>query len=118
MSLAPNISVQEKSLIRPHHFSPATIHYGFGALVIYRITCYNAGMLTKKQKVNLINKNKKHDSDTGSSAVQVALLTKRIEELTGHLKKHRKDNHSRKGLLQLVAKRRSHEKYLEKKRTK
>lgn len=73
-------------------------------------------MLTKKQKQNLISKHKKHDTDTGSSHVQIALLTKRIEELTGHLKKHRKDNHSRKGLLQLVAKRRSHEKYLAKKR--
>lgn len=72
-------------------------------------------MLTKKQKVNLIGKSKKHDTDTGSTPVQIALLTKRIEELTGHLKKHRKDNHSRKGLLQLVAKRRALEKYSEKK---
>ncbi len=74
-------------------------------------------MLTKRQKQNLITKHKKHDTDTGSSAVQVALLNKRIAELTSHLKKNRKDNHSRRGLLTLVAKRRKHEQYLEKKRT-
>jgi small subunit ribosomal protein S15 len=56
----------------------------------------------------------KHDSDTGSASVQVALLTKQIGELTAHLKKHTKDKHSRRGLLQMVANRRSHLKYLEK----
>jgi small subunit ribosomal protein S15 len=56
----------------------------------------------------------KHDSDTGSASVQVALLTKQIGELTSHLRKHTKDKHSRRGLLQMVANRRSHLKYLEK----
>lgn len=55
-----------------------------------------------------------HESDTGSAAVQVALLTRRIQELTGHLKKHKKDHHSRRGLLKMVGKRRRLLKYLEK----
>jgi small subunit ribosomal protein S15 len=55
----------------------------------------------------------KHDTDTGSAAVQVALLTKQIGELAAHLKKNAKDKHSRRGLLQMVANRRSHLKYLE-----
>lgn len=56
----------------------------------------------------------KHQQDTGSASVQVALLTKQIGELALHLKKHLKDKHSRRGLLQMVADRRSHLKYLEK----
>ena len=75
-------------------------------------------MLATKHKQKIIHKNKTHESDTGSSAVQVALLNERIKQLTEHLKKHRKDSHSRKGLLQMVAKRRAHEKYLGKKRAK
>lgn len=75
-------------------------------------------MLKKKVKQNLINKHRKHDTDTGSSQVQIALLNKRIEELTEHLKKNRKDNHSRRGLLTLVAKRRAHEAYLAKRKKK
>lgn len=55
-----------------------------------------------------------HDKDSGSPEVQVALLTKRIDELTGHLKKHRKDNHSRRGLLGMVANRQTHLNYLKK----
>jgi len=47
-----------------------------------------------------------HETDTGSAAVQIGILTKQIEELTGHLKKHPKDNHSRRGLLKMVGKRR------------
>jgi len=72
-------------------------------------------MLTKTKKTKLIGKHRKHDTDTGSSAVQVALLTERIEELTEHLKTHRKDHHSRRGLLSLVSKRRAHQKFLDKK---
>ena len=75
-------------------------------------------MLTKKKKSKVITKNKKHESDTGSSEVQVALLTERIEELTSHLKKHKKDQHSRRGLLKLVSSRRAHQKYLEEKNKK
>jgi len=55
-----------------------------------------------------------HDKDTGSSAVQVAILSQRIVELTRHLKKNKKDTHSRRGLLQMVADRRTHLKYLQK----
>lgn len=62
-------------------------------------------MLTVKQKQNAMKEHKIHDTDTGSPAVQVAILTKGIDELTGHLKKHRKDNHSRRGLLKMVGKR-------------
>ncbi len=71
-------------------------------------------MLAKKKKQTLINKSKTHEKDTGSSQVQVSLLNERIKELTEHLKKHRKDHGSRKGLLQLVARRRSHERYISK----
>lgn len=59
-----------------------------------------------------------HETDTGSPEVQISILTKRIEELASHLKTHAKDNHSRRGLLQMVADRRSHLKYLEKKNPK
>ena len=72
-------------------------------------------MLTKRKKINAIKDVKRHDSDTGSPEAQVAILSKRIEELTAHLKKNHKDNHSRRGLLQMVADRRKHLKYLEKK---
>jgi small subunit ribosomal protein S15 len=71
-------------------------------------------MLTKTQKSRAMKSVQKHDGDTGSASVQVALLTKQITELTTHLKKHTKDKHSRRGLLQMVANRRSHLKYLEK----
>ena len=56
-----------------------------------------------------------HEKDTGSPEVQIAILTRRIDELASHLKKNAKDNHSRRGLLQMVANRKSHMKYLEKK---
>ena len=75
--------------------------------------CYYSAMLTTKKKAVVIKKTGKHDKDTGSSEVQIALLSERIEELSSHLKTHKKDNHSRRGLLKLVANRRSHQKYLE-----
>lgn len=71
-------------------------------------------MLTKRKKANEISKGARHDSDTGSPEVQVAILTRRIEELSAHLDKNRKDKHSRRGLLGLVADRRRHLSYLEK----
>lgn len=70
-------------------------------------------MLTKQKKTKTIKESAVHEKDTGSPEVQVALLSKRIDELTSHLKKHAKDKHSRRGLLQMVADRRSHLKYLE-----
>jgi small subunit ribosomal protein S15 len=75
-------------------------------------------MLAKIKKQKLISKHRVHDTDTGSSRVQVALLNERIDELTLHLKKHKKDFHSRRGLLMLVAKRRTHEKFLGKSKKK
>jgi small subunit ribosomal protein S15 len=70
-------------------------------------------MLTTKKKVAVIKSTARHDTDTGSSDVQVALLSKQIDELAKHLKKNPKDFHSRRGLLQMVADRRSHLRYLE-----
>lgn len=72
-------------------------------------------MLSKLKKANSIKEVKRHDADTGSPEAQVALLTRQIEELAKHLKKHKKDFHSRRGLLQMVANRRKHLKYLERK---
>lgn len=72
-------------------------------------------MLTKRKKANALKKAQRHDGDTGSPQAQVAILSKRIEELSSHLKKNHKDNHSRRGLLQMVANRRKHLKYLESK---
>lgn len=69
-------------------------------------------MLTKRQKKSAISEVQKHEKDTGSAEVQIALLTKKIKELTGHLKKNPKDNHSRRGLLQMVGKRRRFLQYL------
>jgi len=71
-------------------------------------------MLTTRQKTKVIKETAIHAADTGSADVQVAILTKRIDELTGHLKKHKKDNHSRRGLLGMVADRQSHLIYLKK----
>ena len=71
-------------------------------------------MLTKRKKLNEVIKVQRHDTDTGSPEVQVAILTRRIEELSAHLDKNRKDKHSRRGLLGLVADRRKHLTYLEK----
>ena len=70
-------------------------------------------MLTKRKKLNEIVKNQRHETDTGSPEVQVTVLTRRIEELSAHLDKNRKDKHGRRGLLGLVADRRKHLKYLE-----
>lgn len=70
-------------------------------------------MLTARKKATAIKNAQIHEKDTGSADVQVSLLTKKITELTNHLKVHKKDNHSRRGLIQMVADRRSHLKYLE-----
>ena len=63
--------------------------------------------LTKETKVQILTDFRSHDADTGSPQVQVALLSKRINELTDHFKIHKKDNHSRRGLLKMVSQRRS-----------
>ncbi|HEX2792712.1 MAG TPA: 30S ribosomal protein S15 [Candidatus Paceibacterota bacterium] len=71
-------------------------------------------MLTKRVKTAVIKDAGRHETDTGSADVQVSILSRKIEELTAHLKKNKKDFHSRRGLLQMVADRRSHLRYLEK----
>lgn len=71
--------------------------------------------MTKERKQEIINTYKREEKDTGSSEVQIALLTERINELTEHLKVHVKDNHSRRGLLKMVGKRRNLLNYLAKK---
>ena len=72
-------------------------------------------MLTKRKKENAMRDVRRHDNDTGSPEAQVAILTKQIDDLSKHLKKNAKDFHSRRGLLQMVADRRKHLKYLEQK---
>ena len=71
--------------------------------------------MTKERKQEIINTYKREEKDTGSPEVQIALLTERINELTEHLKVHKKDNHSRRGLLKMVGKRRNLLNYLAKK---
>ncbi len=70
-------------------------------------------MLTTKKKATVIKNTARHDTDTGSPEVQVGLLSKQIDDLAKHLKKNPKDVSSRRGLLQMVADRRSHLRYLE-----
>ena len=67
---------------------------------------------TKEQKTDLITQYATHEGDTGSPEVQIAILTKRIDELTEHLRTHKKDHSSRRGLLKMVGKRNSLLKYL------
>ena len=71
--------------------------------------------MTKERKTEIINTYKREENDTGSPEVQVAILTERINELTEHLKVHKKDHHSRRGLLKMVGVRRSFLSYLAKK---
>ena len=70
--------------------------------------------MTKERKTEIIKNFGRDEKDTGSSEVQIALLTERINELTEHLKVNKKDNHSRRGLLQMVGKRRNLLNYLSK----
>ena len=70
-------------------------------------------MLKTAKKQKIIKKSAINDKDTGSSHVQVALLSEAIKELSSHLKTHKKDNHSRRGLIKMVSKRRKHLKYLD-----
>lgn len=69
-------------------------------------------MLTKESKAEIISEYASHEGDTGSSDVQVAILTRRINELTEHLRTHKHDHHTRRGLLKLVGQRRRHLAYL------
>lgn len=71
--------------------------------------------LTKQEKTELIGEFHRHDNDTGSPEVQIAILSRRIEQLTEHLKEHKHDESSRRGLLKLVGQRRRHLAYLKSK---
>lgn len=71
-------------------------------------------MLTARKKANVIKKYQTHEGDTGSSQVQIAILTAEIEEIVGHLKTHSKDHSSRRGLLRKVSSRRNLMRYLKK----
>lgn len=68
--------------------------------------------MQREEKKKVIKKHARHEKDTGSPEVQVAVLTSRINHLTDHLQSHKNDTHSRRGLLKLVGKRRSHLQYL------
>ena len=72
-------------------------------------------MMTKEQKTAIIKEYAAHEGDTGSPEVQIAVLTKRINDLTEHLKANKKDHHSRRGLLKMVGRRRNLLAYLQKK---
>ena len=71
-------------------------------------------MLTKRVKSRIVGDYKKHEKDTGSAEVQIAMLSRQVDELATHLKKNPKDNHSRRGLLKMVSKRRKLLSYLKK----
>jgi len=71
--------------------------------------------ISKEQKAKIIEEFKLHDNDTGSPEVQIAILTYRINALTEHLKTHKKDHHSRRGLFKMIGQRRGLLRYLEKK---
>ena len=72
-------------------------------------------MLDRESKEKIVGEYRTHEGDTGSPQVQVALLTTRINQLTEHFKTHKKDNHSRRGLLKMVSQRRSLLDYLKRK---
>jgi small subunit ribosomal protein S15 len=72
-------------------------------------------MMLKEEKTKVISENRKHESDTGSPEVQIAIYTKRINDLTEHLKIHKHDHHSRRGLFKMVGRRRNLLNYLMKK---
>ena len=71
-------------------------------------------MMRKEEKTAVIEANRLHETDTGAPEVQIAVLTKRIADLTEHLKEHKKDNHSRRGLFKMVGRRRNLLNYLKK----
>jgi small subunit ribosomal protein S15 len=88
-------------------------------LICYRLIARQKGAisvsLSAAEKQQIIEEYQVNDKDTGSSAVQIALLTTRINQLQDHLKAHKHDNHSRRGLLKLVGQRRHHQEYLKRK---
>lgn len=87
--------------------------YTVGHALLLRGNC-NACMLSKQKKKNVIKKYQQHEGDTGSTEVQIAILSAEINELAGHLKVHHKDHSSRRGLLRKVGERRRLLRYLKK----
>ena len=87
----------------------------FARPALRRINTEVKDMLTKEKKSAIIEANKINEKDTGSPEVQIAILTDRIVTLTGHLKEHPKDFHSRRGMLKMVGQRRNLLEYLKKK---
>jgi len=75
-------------------------------LVKFERMRYYCLMLSKRTKTKVISEHGAHEKDTGSASVQIGVLSRQIDELTSHLKKHPKDNHSRRGLLKMVSQRR------------
>jgi small subunit ribosomal protein S15 len=82
---------------------------------IYYLSMEEKEMISKERKAEIVKTYGKNEQDTGSTEVQVALLTERINELTEHLKINKKDHHSRRGLLKMVGQRRNLLAYLQKK---
>ncbi len=72
-------------------------------------------MIDKEKKAQIVDEFKRHEGDTGSPEVQIAILTHRINDLNEHLKQHKKDHHSRRGLLKMVGQRRNMLNYLKNK---
>ena len=94
------------------NFSTPPTHYLAAGEYFRKV---DKSMIQKEKKTQVILENATHEGDTGSPEVQVAILTARINELTEHLRTHKHDNHSRRGLLMMVGKRRSMLDYLAKK---
>ena len=87
----------------------------FHIIVYFMYFMYTISVLTKEEKMTRTKATRIHDRDTGSSAVQVSILTARIQGLSDHLKGNHKDRHSRRGLVGLVEQRRKHLSYLKRK---
>lgn len=92
-----------------------SIHNSRKGLASFSLLCYYTSMLTTKKKQKIVKDFGRTAADTGSPEVQVALLSTQIAELTKHLQTHKKDDHSRRGLVKMVANRRNHLNYLKKK---
>ena len=94
------LSVNFSPVIRFSWFAPLGVYCGPGGHL-------PAVTLAREAKEKIVTDFRAHDADTGSAPVQIALLSQRINELTEHFKTHKKDNHSRRGLLKMVSQRRS-----------
>ena len=106
------------AMARRNHYALCSVTGSFHRPLLGRRGIYRKveiTMIQKEKKTQVILDNATHEGDTGSPEVQVAILTARINELTDHLRTHKHDNHSRRGLLMMVGKRRSLLDYLAKK---